>query len=126
MEFYTNKENQWRKNKFDILEPVFKEKNKVALEDISVFLIPGMAFDRQGSRLGRGQAYYDTTLSSIKRSQTCNLRFNGVKQPLFIGVAFTEQINRTALPLSQHDILMDCLITDQFILWPLQSRKRGK
>ena len=122
--FYTNKKDQWKKNKFNTLEPISNEKNKVKLKDISIFLIPGMAFDRLGGRLGRGYAYYDRTLSSIQRKNTPNVQKN--KQVLFIGVSFTEQVNETALPLSQYDILMDCLITDQFILWPLNLRKRGK
>ena len=124
--FYTNKLGQWKKNKFNMLEPISDEKNKAQLKDISVFLIPGMAFDRQGGRLGRGYAYYDKTLSSIKRKNTPNIQKSWNKQALFIGVAFIEQVTETALPLSQYDILMDCLITDQFILWPLNSRKRGK
>ena len=122
--FYTNKENLWKKNKFNIWEPEDKEKNKVALKDISVFLAPGLAFDRTGGRLGRGHAYYDKTLSSIKRNPNRPLNLN--KQALFIGVAFTEQINPKALSLSRYDVVMDCVVTDQFVLWPLNSQKGGK
>ena len=123
--FYTNKENLWRKNSFNIKEPVSKEKNRVALKDISVFFLPGLAFDRNGGRLGRGQAYYDKTLSSIQQSPI-DSPWNWNKQALFIGVAFTEQIHSKALPLSRYDILMSCIVTDQFVLWPLNSRKGGK
>lgn len=122
LSFYNNKDDLWEKNQFHILEPIPKEKNKVDLKNISVFLIPGLAFDRQGGRLGRGCAYYDKTLSTIKRK--CNLD-NFLKQVLFIGVAFIEQINQIALPLSSQDVLMDCLVTDQFILWPLSLQEGG-
>ncbi|MCZ0932817.1 MAG: 5-formyltetrahydrofolate cyclo-ligase [Oligoflexia bacterium] len=126
LSFYTNKENFWQKNKFNIREPVSKEKNRVALKDISVFFLPGLAFDRKGGRLGRGQAYYDKTLSSIKRDPKPNRPLSWNKQALFIGLAFTEQIHRTALPLSRYDILMDCVVTDQFVLWPLNSQRGGE
>ena len=124
--FYTNKKDLWRKNKFDIREPFPKEKDKVTVKDISVFLIPGLAFDRKGGRLGRGQAYYDKTLFSIQRNQALDMSLKWNKQALFIGVAFVEQINKTALPLSHYDVLMDCVVTDQFVLWPLNSQKGGK
>ena len=122
--FYTNQENLWKKSDSIVWEPEPKEKNRVELKDISVFLIPGLSFDRRGGRLGRGCAYYDRTLSVIKRSPLSKTQLN--KGALFIGVAFTEQINRTALPLSRYDVLMDGLITDQFVLWPLHSGKGGK
>ena len=121
--FYNNKEDLWEKNKFHILEPVSKNKNKVDLRDISVFLIPGLAFDRQGGRLGRGYAYYDKTLSAIKQKFNFDDFLN---QVLFIGVAFTEQVNPIALPLSSKDILMNCLVTDEFVLWPFNLKKGGR
>ena len=126
LDFYTNKENLWCKNKFNIWEPEPKEKNKVSKRDISVFLTPGLAFDRRGGRLGRGYAYYDKTLSSIKQGPNRNKDLSWNKKKLFIGAAFVEQINKTALPLSRYDVLMDCVVTDQFVLWPLKLQKRRR
>ena len=120
--FYTNKENLWEENKFSILEPVSKSKSKVSLKDISTFLIPGLAFDREGGRLGRGLAYYDKTLSSLQKKFNANDFLN---QVLFIGIAFTEQINPITLPLSSQDVLMNCLVTDEFVLWPVNLKKGG-
>ena len=124
--FYKNKTALWRKNKLNIQEPIPKEKNRVAIKEISIFLIPGLAFDRNGGRLGRGQAYYDKTLSSIKRSSKFYKSLTENTKVLFIGLGFVDQINKTALPLSNHDIVMDCLVTDQFVLWPLNLKKGGK
>ena len=126
IDFYTNRENLWKKNKFNILEPISNKKNQVKLKDISIFFLPGLAFDRLGGRLGRGYAYYDKTLSFLKKSSKYKNQKNWNKKPLLIGTAFTEQIHEKALPLFPHDILMDCLITDQFLLWPLKSKKGGK
>ena len=125
IKFYINKENLWQKNKFNILEPISNKKNRVKLKDISIFFVPGLAFDRLGGRLGRGYAYYDKTLSFLKKSSNYKKEQKWNKKALLIGIAFTEQIHEKALPLLPHDILMDCLITDQFLLWPLNSKKGG-
>ena len=43
--------------KFDILEPI--ELLKIELKNISLIIIPGIAFDRKGHRIGYGYGYYD-------------------------------------------------------------------
>jgi 5-formyltetrahydrofolate cyclo-ligase len=65
-----------------------------------VVLVPGVAFDRFGNRLGRGGGYYDRLLSGT----AC----------LKIGVAFDEQISRDVLPVEAHDIRMDALVTPTY------------
>lgn len=70
----------------------------IALADISMLVVPGLAFDRQGGRLGWGQGYYDVTLAHRAR-------------PLCIGYAFACQLVDD-VPRSDHDVLMDILITD--------------
>ena len=119
LEFYKSKA-QWKQNSFKVLEPVAEPKNKVFLKDISVFLVPGRAFDRNGGRLGRGRAYYDKTLSQTNRKDRS---FKRRGQALFVGLAFSDQIHNEPLPLSSHDVLLDLLVTDRFVLMPL---KRGK
>ncbi len=37
----------------------------IAFDDVDVVLIPGLAFDRQGNRLGRGKGYYDALLAQL-------------------------------------------------------------
>ncbi len=54
-------------------------------------LVPGLAFDRQGVRLGRGQGYYDKLLAKYKNAHT-------------IGICFIEQISSKELPQESHDI----------------------
>lgn len=108
LHFYTNS-NVWSTSSLSILEPADNLQNKQALKNISVYLIPGLAFDHRGARLGRGKAYYDKTLKLASKS-------------LFVGIAFTEQIHKEDLPISQHDILLDMIVTDQFVLIPLKSQ----
>lgn len=58
-------DNDLQIGKFNIMEPVGKAFNNV--EEIDVMIIPGMGFDRQGNRLGRGKGYYDRFLTLASR-----------------------------------------------------------
>jgi 5-formyltetrahydrofolate cyclo-ligase len=72
-------------------------------EEIDLFFIPGLAFDRQGNRLGRGGGYYDRYLATI--------RPDAVK----IGLAFQQQI-ADVLPVDPHDIKVNAVITEEGII----------
>ena len=65
-------------------------------EDIDIVLVPGLAFDHQMNRLGRGKGFYDKLLTQIK----------GTK----IGVCFQEQISNDILPTDPWDQKVDILI----------------
>ena len=122
LEFYTNPENQWKKGLFQIEEPFKIKKNKVSLEKISLFFIPGICFDRQSFRLGKGFGYYDKTLSEIKKTESVH-PIDFKNQTIFMGVSFVDQIHNQALPIKNHDVRMDFLVTNQFVLCPLKKRK---
>jgi len=86
---------------FHIMEPVGEAFTDY--EKIDVALVPGMAFDAAGHRLGRGKGYYDRFLSSHLSS------LNSHPSPLLIGVCFPFQ--RVAeVPSEEHDVLMDEVI----------------
>lgn len=63
---------------------------------LDLVLVPGVAFDLGGRRLGRGAGYYDRILTDV-RGTTC-------------GVAFDEQISGE-LPVEPHDECVDCILT---------------
>ena len=63
---------------------------------LDLVLVPGVAFDLQGRRLGRGKGFYDQLLASV-RGTTC-------------GVAFDEQIVDT-IPIEPHDVHLNCILT---------------
>lgn len=48
-----------------IMEPIGKEFPEQAYSQIDVAIIPGMSFDPQGNRLGRGKGYYDKFLQQV-------------------------------------------------------------
>jgi len=70
-------------------------------ELVHAWLIPGVAFTRDGRRLGRGAGFYDRLLAGA----------NGTK----IGVANDCQIV-DAMPTAQHDIRMDMLVTESQLI----------
>lgn len=69
---------------------------------IAVILVPGVAFDRQGGRVGYGGGYYDRLLE--------DLHGRGIR-PSLIAPAFDLQI-RKELPLEPHDVRMDMILTE--------------
>ena len=76
------------------------------LKDIDVFLVPGLAFDRSGNRLGRGKGCYDKVLS----------KSSGLK----IGCAGSHQVYEDTLPVDEQDVSMDVLCTQSFVFIPLK------
>ena len=81
--------------KFGIREPG-QSCIEVKLNDLDLVLVPGLAFDLHGRRLGRGKGYYDRFLKAV-RGTTC-------------GVAFEEQIVRE-VPVEPHDVHLNCILT---------------
>lgn len=91
-------EQQLREGAFHILEP--SDTYEVPLSDIELAVIPGVAFDRNGNRLGRGKGFYDRLFSSSDNQ----------KNIYKIGICFDFQMIEQ-LPVMPHDIRMDEVIT---------------
>lgn len=70
-----------------------------------VFLVPLLAFDESGNRMGYGGGYYDASLAFYKR----------LKQSVAIGVAYEEQLWPSPLPIEPHDVALDYVITPSAI-----------
>ena len=83
---------------YGIMEPVGEPFTDYALIDIA--LIPGMAFDAAGHRLGRGRGYYDRFLNS---------QWSMVNGQWLIGLCFDFQKVDT-VPSDDHDIPVDIVI----------------
>jgi 5-formyltetrahydrofolate cyclo-ligase len=91
-----------RHGRYGVREPG-PEKRAELLHPSAVVLVPGIAFDRQGGRLGRGAGYYDRALA--RAAGDSDGRF-------LVGVAFDLQIVER-VPMSSHDVRMDAIVTEQ-------------
>ena len=102
-------QNDLTEGAFHIMEPTGAPFTDY--EKIDVALIPGMAFDAAGHRLGRGKGYYDRFLATLRPSALSPQpsSFTTHPSPLLIGVCFPFQ--RVAeVPTDQHDICVDEII----------------
>ncbi len=79
--------------------PVFDDLNK-----INFAIIPGIAFDRKGRRIGFGKGFFDRLLSRKKL------------HPILCGIAFDFQIIDN-IPYFSHDICMDNIVSEKRIIW---------
>ncbi len=80
---------------FGIREPR-KGCPRLASDRVDLILVPGVAFDLAGRRLGRGKGYYDQLLRTV-HGTTC-------------GVAFDEQIV-DEVPVTANDVRLNCVVT---------------
>ena len=80
----------------------------VSLAEIDFVLMPGVAFDRQGARLGYGAGYYDRLLAS------------GQRRALRVAAAFDVQIV-DSVPADAHDQRLDIIITENRIIHALPT-----
>jgi 5-formyltetrahydrofolate cyclo-ligase len=69
---------------------------EIPSHQLALALVPGVAFDLRGNRLGRGKGFYDRLLTDVR----------GVK----CGVAFDEQVV-DAVPVGPQDVRLDLLVT---------------
>lgn len=88
---------------FGIQEPDPTQSQRIDLADIEGFLVPGLAFDKRGARLGKGKSFYDRALKT----------YGGLK----VGVGFAWQI-QDEIPTEPWDIFMDVLVTENGIIHP--------
>jgi 5-formyltetrahydrofolate cyclo-ligase len=84
---------------FGILEPI-ESCPVINSKDIDLILMPGVAFDRQGGRVGYGAGFYDRFLSNMN---------NNVDK---IAVAYHFQILDN-IPMDEHDVRIDGIVTEE-------------
>lgn len=79
---------------FHIEEPTGN--NLVNPDEIELVVVPGVAYDRAGNRLGRGKGFYDRLLQSTKATK--------------VGVCYEFQLV-DEIPTEPHDVKMDMIIS---------------
>jgi 5-formyltetrahydrofolate cyclo-ligase len=72
-----------------------------------VLLVPMLAFDRRGYRLGYGGGFYDRTLAELRK----------LKPVMAIGVAYAEQ-EMAEVPVSDYDEPLDWILTERGVIEP--------
>jgi len=75
----------------------------ISLDALDLVIVPALAFDRRGNRLGQGAGFYDRFLATPE--------FDGAA----IGIAFTEQLV-DELPVHENDVPVQALVTDEEVL----------
>lgn len=75
---------------FNIYEPEIQRCKEVSIDAIDLMIIPAVAFDEQGHRIGYGKGYYDRFLENIYDTKK-------------IGVGFKEQLHPKPLPQEEFD-----------------------
>ena len=72
------------------------------IQEMTGFLVPGLAFDKKGNRLGRGKGYYDRSLEG----------YSGT----LVGVCFHEQLVSKLDAVEAHDLVMNYIVTEKEIV----------
>lgn len=96
-------EDKLRPNRYSILEPVSDV--FIPPSELDLVILPLVAFDLCGNRLGMGGGYYDFTF-----------RFTGEKKPYLLGLAYAAQ-QAVELPSDPWDIKLDGVLTESDILF---------
>lgn len=103
MAFYTvDNETSFVVNRYGISEPAISA-DSTPLTAFDVMLIPLVAFDETGARIGMGKGFYDRYLANYSKKTT---------RPRFIGLAYEFQ-KVDKLQQSATDICLDEVITDK-------------
>ncbi len=88
-----------KKSKFGILEP--SKIKEVDINEIDLVIVPGVAFDCAGYRIGYGKGYYDKFLNDFEKEK--------------VALAFELQIQKE-LPNEDHDVVVDKIVTEKRII----------
>lgn len=84
---------------FGLLQPLNPHWAKPDRFDL--MLIPGVAFARNGARLGHGRGYYDRMLARLAGRLDCR-----------VGICFTAEV-LPEIPVSETDVGMDAVVTEE-------------
>ncbi len=98
MQHFMLEEQNLIENKWGILEPSQANRREVQPQEIDLVIIPLLAFDKQGNRVGYGKGFYDRFL------QKCS------SKALKVGLCIEEPIERIE-DLNEFDVKMDVCIT---------------
>lgn len=109
LKFVEYKKNDFLQlNKYSILEPVFSAEKLLEEKKLDVVLVPLLAFDLNGHRLGSGGGYYDRTFSFLVSRER-------PLKPYLIGIGYNVQQSND-LEEDEWDIVLDGMLTDKKLI----------
>ncbi len=85
---------------YGIRQPKINQAQTLAEDCLDMVIVPGIAFDKENNRLGRGGGYYDRFLGSLPSSTTT------------VGLAFDFQIVDSLTSQEKHDVPISCVLTN--------------
>jgi len=97
-----NYEKELEPGPYGILEPKSECRRIAGNEEVKLVIVPGIAFDRSGARLGFGAGFYDRFLKGFGHGAS-------------VGLAFDFQIT-PRLPRGPHDVPMDIIVTPNRVI----------
>ena len=83
---------------FGLSEPKEETKRFVGIDEMDLVIVPGLAFDPRGHRIGFGGGFYDRFLSEVRAPK--------------IALAYSFQVLE-AIEVDRHDVKMDKIVTDE-------------
>lgn len=103
-----NPDSDLKINRFGILEPDIHPGKRVTARQLDLILMPLVAFDIAGNRLGMGQGFYDRSLKFLNHRKFW-------RRPLLSGIAYDFQCVKK-IDSEPWDIPLHCAITDQRLI----------
>lgn len=94
-------------NRLGILEPMLNDRKIISAESLDLALVPLIAFDKKGGRLGMGKGYYDCTFAFHKTDPN--------SKPFLLGIAYDLQ-RVSDLPLEAWDVPLDGVVTETYYI----------
>lgn len=105
MEFYQIKSlNDLQEGYMGIFEPREELEPYALHNEKSFMVVPGVAFDKAGGRIGMGKGYYDRYINSHDISVTCGV------------CAGFQLLNDEKIPADEHDRYMDYIVTEEILI----------
>ncbi|MBA3009634.1 MAG: 5-formyltetrahydrofolate cyclo-ligase [Proteobacteria bacterium] len=93
-------------NANDVLEPNPERCKKISLDDIEIAIIPGLAFDDKGGRVGFGNNYYSKLITKLP--ETCRK----------VALAYEDQIV-DQIQMESRKFTVDIIITDKRVIYKI-------
>jgi 5-formyltetrahydrofolate cyclo-ligase len=99
-----DKKTQYKKNIYAIPEPIYTAKDIISSEDLDLVIMPLVATDKEGNRMGMGGGYYDRSFAFKKDKKT--------NYPQLLGFAYDFQLISSIYP-EPWDVPLDFIASNK-------------